>query len=181
MPRPLEHVLLRVAARRSPSTEPPGRGCEGLTDQRKALCQLTSVRASITETAKRRWRESGAPGPCWWECCTQLLGKQLSCSRNPNRAVTPRPAIPFCMYTRKIEKQGLKKGAPFTAAEGWEQPTCQRANKARSIPTVDYGSVSEGKVVPTPAAAWRNAENILSEISQPQKKKLHVIPLARAP
>lgn len=75
MPRPVEHVLLRVAARRSPSTKPPGRGCEGLTDQRKALCQLTSVRASITETAKRRWQESGAPGPCWWECSRAAVRK----------------------------------------------------------------------------------------------------------
>ena len=87
------------------------------------------------------------------------------------------------MYARKNDKQGLKEGAPFTAAEGWEQPTCQWT-PGKQDAVHPHGGLRfslRRKAVPAPAAAWRNAENILSEISQPQKKKLRVIPLARAP
>lgn len=91
----------------------------------------------------------------------------------------------------KEGEAGLKAGAPltaaaptaFTAAERGSTPPVggRWVNKTWSIHTVDHGPVSERKEVPTRAAAWRNAENILSEISQPQKKKLCMIPLVRAP
>lgn len=70
-----------------------------------------------------------------------------------------------------------------TAAERWETaPVSGRwVNKLRSIHTVDSGPVSERKAILTPAAAQRNSENILSEISQPQKEEVCMIPLVPAP
>ena len=128
-------------------------------------------------------RKVGPQGPvggnvarsCWGSSSAvpETLTVQLLHDQQFHSACTPERLK--SKDSKKVPHSQQRKGGSSPPVSG------RRANKARSIPTVDYGSVSEGKVVPTPAAAWRNAENTLSETSQPQKKKLRVIPLARAP
>ena len=76
--------------------------------------------------------------------------------------------------------------ALFSIAKRWKQLKCPLTddwiNKMWSIQTMEYYSVFKRKGIWTYATAWMNLEDImLSEISQSQKHKHHMIPLIGGP
>ena len=76
--------------------------------------------------------------------------------------------------------------ALFTIAKKWKQPKCSSTdkwiNEVLYICTVEYYSALKIKEILTYATTWMNIKDImLSEISQTQKKKYHMIPLQEVP
>ena len=82
-------------------------------------------------------------------------------------------------HSQQQHPQQLKGGSTPPVGGRW-------VKKTWSIHTVGYGPVSERKAVPTPAAAWRNAEDSLRRSAteerdkQPQEQ-LCMVPLVRGP
>lgn len=90
VPRPVEHAPPWASCQREDHLlQSPQAGGEGLTDQRKALCQLTSVRASITETSQATLAWKVGPRALLVGMWHAAVGEAAQLFPNLNHAVTP--------------------------------------------------------------------------------------------
>ena len=127
---------------------------------------------------------------CWWECkLVQALGKTIwSFLRKPNIELLFDPPIPLLgVYPGKnfIEKDTSTHmfiAALFIIAKTWKQPRCpstdDQIRKMWYVYTFEYYSAMKKNNIMPFAAAWMELETlILSEISQKEKDKYHMISL----
>ena len=156
---------------------------------------LTPVRMAIINksTDNKCWSGCGEKEillPCWWECkLVQPLWRTVwRYLRNLYVELPYDPAIPLLgIY---LDKTFLKKdtcthmfiAALFTITKTWKQPKCPSTDdwirKMWYIYTMEYYSaIRKNKIMPS-AVTWMELETlILSEISQKDKGKYHMISL----
>src|SRR5512137_446508 len=139
---------------------------------------LTPVRIAIINksTNGQCWRGCGQKGTlvhCWWECkLVQPLWRTV------------------WRYLRNLYKTLLKRdtctrmfiAALFTIARTWKQPKCPSTDdwirKRWYIYTMEYYSAIKKNDIMPFAASWMELETlILSEMSQKDKDKYHMISL----
>ena len=139
------------------------------------------------------WRVCGEKGTllhCWWECkLVQLLWKTVWRFLKKLKIELPYdPAIPLLgiypdkTVIRKATCTPMFIAALFTIAKTWKQPKCPSTDewikKMWHMYTMEYYSaIKKNKIMPF-AATWMDIEIIiLSEISQKEKDKYHMISL----
>ena len=156
---------------------------------------LTLVRMAITQksTNNKCQRVCGEKGTflhCWWECkLVQPLWKTVWRFLRKQKIELPYdPAIPLLgIYPDKtiIQKDTCTPmfiAALFTIARSWKRPkrpsTEEWIKKMWYIYTMEYYSaIKRNKIMPF-AATWMQLEMIiLSEVSQKEKDKYHMISL----
>ena len=137
---------------------------------------------------ERVWRKGNTL--FWWECkLVQPLQKTIwTFLRKLNIEPPYDPAIPFLgIYLEKtfLERDTCSHmftAALFTTARTWKQPKCPSTDdgirKMLYVYTMEYYSaIKKNKIMPF-GATWMELENlILSEISQKEKDKYHMISL----
>ena len=127
---------------------------------------------------------------CWWECrLVQPLWKAVwRYLKKLKMDLLYDPAIPLLSIYLKKPKTLIQKNistpmfiiALFTIAKIWKQPKCPSVDEwikqLWDIYTMEYyPAIKKKKILPF-MAAWMDLENImLSEISQAEKNKYHMI------
>ena len=150
---------------------------------------LTLVRmANIGKSTNNKcWRGCGYNGTllhCWWEC--KLVQTLLRYLRKLNKELPYDPSIPCLgIYSDKtfIEKDActlLFTAARFTIGKTWKHPKCPSTDewikKLWYISTMEYYSaLKKNKIMPF-AVTWMEIEIIiLSEVTQKEKNKYHML------
>ena len=158
---------------------------------------LTSVRMAIINksTNNQCWRGcggNGTPVHCWWECrWVQPLWKTVWSYLKKLKLKLPYdPGIPILGIYPKKPGTLIRKNIStpmyiatlFTIAKICKQPKCPSIDEwikqLWDIYTMEYYSpIKKKKLLPF-ATVWMDLENImLSEISQSEKDKYHMISL----
>ena len=155
---------------------------------------LTLVRMGIIKmsTNNKCWRGCGEKGSlqhCWWECkLVQPLWKTVWRFLRKLKIELPYdPAIPLLgVYLDKtiVPKDTCTPifiAALFTIAKTWKQPKCPSTGewiKMWYVYTMEYYSTIKNNEIMPFAATWVQLEIItLSEVSQKEKDKYHMISL----
>ena len=152
----------------------------------------THTRVAIIKkfTNNKCWRGCGEKGTLlhrWWECkLVQSLWKtvwrvlrELKIELSYNQRSHSWPYIHTNLY---IEKMHACLAALLTIAKTWKQPKCppldEWINKLWCIYTMEYYSAIKMNEMLPFAATWMQLEVIiLSEVSQKEKDKYHMISL----
>ena len=139
----------------------------------------------------RMWRERGTLAHCWLECgLGQSLWKTVcKCLKKLKIKLPDDPAIPLSGYISKKKSKTLTRkdivipvfiAVLFTKAKTWKQPKRPLVDKeevAHICTTECYSAIQRSKILPL-VITWTDLENItLSEVSQTERGKYHVIPL----
>ena len=154
---------------------------------------FTPVRKAIVKVYKeqmleRGWRKGNHP-ILWWECkLVQPLWKtEGRYLKKLKIELSQDPAIPLLRIN--LGKTLIQKdictptvtAAPFTIAKAWKQPrypqTDEQIKKIWCIYTMEYYSDKKYEIMPF-EATWMQIEIIiLSEVSQKEKDRYHMISL----
>ena len=156
---------------------------------------LTLVRMAIIKksTNSKCWRGCGEKGTllrCWWECkLVQRLWrtvwrflKKLKIELPYDLAIPLLGIYPEKNMVRKDTCTPMFIAVLFTIAKTWKQPKCPSTDewikKRWYVYTMEYYSaIKKNEIMPF-AATWMNLEIIiLSEVSQTEKEKYHMISL----
>ena len=157
---------------------------------------LTPVRmAVINKSTNKCWWGCGERETllhCWWECrLVQPLWKAVWRYLKKLKMDLPfDPVIPLLEIYPKEPKPLIQKNirtpvftaALFAITKTWKQPKCPAVDEWMKqlwdIYTMEYYSAIKKKKILPFATVWMGLENImLSEISQSQKNKYHMISL----
>ena len=154
---------------------------------------LTPVRTAIIKkfTNNKCWRVCGEKETllhCWWECkLVQPLGKTVwKLLRKLKIELLHDPAIPFLgIYLDKtiIQKDTCTSmfiAALFTIAKTWKQRKCPLTDewikKMWYINTMEYYSaIKKNEIMPFAAPRRQLEIIILSEVSQKERDKYHML------
>ena len=132
---------------------------------------------------ERVWKKGTLPH-CWWECkLVQPLQRTVWRFLKKLKTELPYdPAIPFQgIYLDKTIIQSdtctpIFTAALFTIAKPWKQSKCPSTDEW--IKKMDYYSaIKKNKIMTCPATLMDLEIIILSEVSQTQKDKYHMISL----
>ena len=154
------------------------------------LVRMAIINKPTNNKCRRGCREKGTFLHCWWECkLAQPLWKTVwRCLRKLNIELPGVPAIPLLgiypdkAFLQKDTCTPVFTAALFTIAKTWKQPKCPSTDewikKVWYIYTMEYYSArKKNKIMPF-AAIWMELETlILTEVSQKEKVKYHMITL----
>ena len=154
------------------------------------LVRMATIKKYIHNKGRRGCGEKGILLHCWWECkLVQPLWKTVWRFLRKLKVELPYdPAIPLLgIYPDEtiIQKDTctpMFTTALFKAAKTWKQPKCSLTDewikKMWYIYTMEYYSaIKKNEIIPF-AATWMQLEIIiLSEVSQKEKDKYHMISL----
>ena len=123
---------------------------------------------------------------CWWECMlVQLLWitvgrflKKLNIELPYDPAIALLGIYPKKTMTWRDTCMPMFTAALYTMAKTWKQPKCPLTEewiKVLYINTVEYYSAIKNEIMPFSATCMDLGIIILSEISQTEKDKYHMI------